>query len=183
MMECQECHDNPATLHFTQIIHGEKNEVHVCEACAKEKGYMTYPEETYTLQNLLEGLFNFDMNQLEGHHEKVMKQSKGLQCSRCKLTLNEFKQQGKFGCATCYEVFSTRLDPILRRVHSGNTKHLGKLPKRQGGSFRLQREIKKYQEKLKDLVEKEAFEDAVIIRDKIKELKRGQTNLKEGEDS
>src|SRR5699024_9290691 len=37
-----------------------KLEVHVCEVCAKKKGYMSSPEEAYTLHDLLTGLFNID---------------------------------------------------------------------------------------------------------------------------
>jgi len=168
-MACQECQKRPATLHFTKFTNGKKTEVHLCEVCAKEKGYMTYPEEGYSLHNLLSGLFNFDSKQMDSH-QGSFHHPQELQSHRCGLSLSEFKRFGKFGCAECYESFSSRLDPIFRRVHSGNTKHNGKIPKRQGGHLHTKKELESYKDQLKQLVAREEFEKAAVIRDKIKDL-------------
>lgn len=171
-MECQECHKRPATLHFTQVINGNKTEVHVCEVCAKDKGYMTYPEDGYSLHNLLSGLFNFDTSSLESQKGSSYKQTKELQCSQCEMTFTEFKRVGKFGCAECYQAFSDSLDPIFRRVHSGNTKHYGKIPTRKGGDLHTKKQVESYKEELHRLIEDEAFEEAATVRDKIKDLEK-----------
>ena len=34
-MKCQTC-SNPATVHLTDIVEGQKKEVHLCEACAEQ---------------------------------------------------------------------------------------------------------------------------------------------------
>ncbi|HLS08860.1 UvrB/UvrC motif-containing protein [Lentibacillus sp.] len=166
-MECQECHKRPATLHFTQVINGEKEEVYVCEVCAKEKGYMSYPEEGYSLHHLLSGLFN---STFESPKNTSSQQTKELQCPKCDMTLSEFKRVGKFGCPSCYETFSDNLDPVFSRVHSGNTKHYGKIPARIGGNMRIKRQVDAYKEELQRLIKNEAFEEAATVRDKIKEL-------------
>ncbi|MGM8212729.1 UvrB/UvrC motif-containing protein [Virgibacillus sp. W0430] len=171
-MECQECHKRPASLHFTQVINGSKTEVHVCEVCAKKKGYMTYPEEGYSLHHLLSGLFNFESPSLDSHPHAPFQQTQELQCPKCNLTLSEFQRAGKFGCATCYDAFSEKLDPIFRRVHSGNTKHYGKIPRRKGGSLHTKKQLEAYRKKLQQLIEKEAFEEAATVRDKIKQLEQ-----------
>ncbi|MFD2630586.1 UvrB/UvrC motif-containing protein [Oceanobacillus kapialis] len=182
-MECQECHERPATLHFTKYVNGQKSEVHVCEVCAKEKGYMHYPEEGYSLHNLLSGLMNFDTSTLKGHPQSTFQQVKELQCPKCEMTFSEFKQVGKFGCAVCYDTFSERLDPIFRRVHAGNTRHHGKIPKRQGGDLHKKKLIEDYKDKLKELIENEAFEEAAEIRDKIKALETNAQAPEEGDHS
>ena len=41
-MICQECNKRPATLHFTKIINGEKEQFQLCEQCAQEKGEYIY---------------------------------------------------------------------------------------------------------------------------------------------
>lgn len=174
IMECQECQQRPSTLHFTRVINGNKKEIYVCEVCARDKGYMTYPEEGYSLHNLLAGLFNFESTPIKKHQETSLKQSQQLQCPKCKLTFSEFKRIGKFGCATCYQTFSDQLNPIIRRVHSGNTKHSGKIPKRKGGSLHTKKKLEAYQMKLQHLIKKEAFEEAALIRDEIKKLKDQQ---------
>ncbi|MGM8365534.1 UvrB/UvrC motif-containing protein [Virgibacillus sp. W0181] len=179
-MECQECHKRPASLHFTQVVNGNKTEMHVCEVCAKKKGYMNYPEEGYSLHHLLSGLFNFDNQQLDGHQEDPFQKVEELQCQKCKLTFNQFQRVGKFGCASCYDTFSEKLDSIFRRVHSGNTKHYGKIPRRKGGDLHTKKQLESYRDQMQQLIEKEAFEDAAKVRDKIKELER--LNKKAGDD-
>lgn len=182
-MECQECHERPATLQFTQLINNQLSEIHVCEVCAKEKGYMTYPGEGYSLHNLLAGLFNFDKGQMGGQQGKTsFKQPQELHCPKCNMTFSDFKRIGKFGCATCYHAFSSRLDPILRRVHSGNTEHNGKIPKRKGGNLHTKKRLEEYKIKLEQLIKNEAFEEAAEVRDKIKALKN-QQNTEAGEES
>lgn len=181
-MDCQECQERPATLHFTQLINGNKTETHICEVCAKEIGYMTYPEEGYSLQNLLAGLFNFDSTHLENHNGNSFKQLKESHCPKCDLTFSEFKRIGKFGCAECYHTFSSQLDPILRRVHSGNTKHSGKIPIRKGGSLHTKKQLEMFQSELQQLIKSEEFEEAALVRDKIRELKEEQHDSKAGEE-
>lgn len=182
-MECQECQQRPATLHLTQLINGNKTEMHVCEVCAKENGYMTYPEEVYSLHNLLSGLFNFDTAKLESSHENTFKQMEELKCPKCEMTFSDFKRVGKFGCATCYETFAEKLDPILRRVHAGNTKHFGKIPKRKGGDMHTKKQLEIHKAELKHLIEAEAFEEAAHVRDKINELKGKNNNAEAGDNS
>ncbi|SHG12999.1 UvrB/UvrC motif-containing protein [Ornithinibacillus halophilus] len=183
-MECQECHKRPATLHFTQVINGNKTEIQLCEVCAKEKGYMTYPEDGYSLHNLLSGLFNFDSNHI-GTQKKdsQFQQVKELQCARCEMTFSEFKRVGKFGCAECYHTFSSHLDPIFRRVHSGNTKHRGKIPKRKGGDLHIKKQIESYKSELQELIVNEEFEKAATVRDKIRELEMDIRNKQDGDQS
>ncbi|GGJ74672.1 UvrB/UvrC motif-containing protein [Virgibacillus salexigens] len=182
-MKCQECHERPATLHFSQVIQGQKMEVHVCNVCAKEKGYMNYPEDGYSLHHLLSGLFNFDTSNIASAQGTTYQQVNELQCPKCELTFSEFKQIGKFGCAVCYETFNERLDPIFRRVHAGNTKHNGKIPKRQGGDLHKKKQVEALKDQLKSLVENEAFEEAAKVRDKIKALNQDQDKPEAGDQS
>ncbi|MCM3741075.1 UvrB/UvrC motif-containing protein [Oceanobacillus luteolus] len=170
-MRCQECEERQATVHFKQIINGEKKEFHLCEVCAQEKGYMQMPNQGSSLHDLLTGLFNFDSAPL-GAQTASTQQLKELQCPSCQLTFSAFKEMGKFGCATCYETFSGRIDPIIRRVHAGNAKHAGKIPKRTGGSIQKKRQLEEYRAQLKKLISEEAFEDAAVLRDKIKALEK-----------
>ncbi|MFC3040951.1 UvrB/UvrC motif-containing protein [Virgibacillus xinjiangensis] len=180
-MECQECHKRPATLHLTKVINGSKTTVHVCGVCAKEMGYMNSSEEGYSLQNLLSGLFNFDPGVLGAQKGQPYQQSQEFQCPGCGMTFSEFQRVGKFGCASCYKTFSSRLDPIFRRVHSGNTQHSGKIPKRQGGDLNKKKQLENYREQLKHLIEEEAFEEAAKVRDQIRALQSDKDDREAGE--
>ncbi len=165
-MICQECGKKPATLHFTKIVNGDKTEFHICESCAKEKGeIIPGTPNGFSIHNLISGLLDFGpstANPLE-------KQPKDLQCKECGLTYAQFGKLGRFGCSSCYNYFSERLDPLLKRVH-GNTTHTGKIPRRAGNEIKGKRELEKLKKDLQDYIEKEEFEQAAKIRDKIREL-------------
>lgn len=171
-MLCTECKENPATLHFTQIINGNKTEVNVCEACAQKEGYVANSEDTFSLHDLLTGLFHATpkSSSVDLNDERMFNRFATLKCDVCQLSFTEFQRIGKFGCANCYEAFKLRLNGVIRRVHSGNTEHNGKIPKRKGGKLHLQKEIALYRDYLQQLIEEENFEEAAIIRDRIKEL-------------
>lgn len=168
-MECQECHERPATLHFTQVINGEKSEIHVCEQCAKEKGYVSYGEEAFSFHNLLSGLFNSHPLPDSNSNTKV-ESNNGIKCEKCGLTYQEFTRIGKFGCAQCYKSFNQHLNPIFRRVHSGNTQHHGKVPKREGGKIHLKKKIQQQKMDLQQLIQREEFEEAAQVRDRIRSM-------------
>lgn len=170
-MECQECHMRPATLHFTKIINGDKVEYHLCEQCAMEKGHMMAASNTFTIHDLLSGLLNFDQALGSTQEKKV----KVLECPKCGLTYSQFKDTGKFGCEECYRTFNEKLDPVFRRVHSGNTSHKGKIPKRAGQDLNEKKRVAQLKEELQRFIQEEEFEKAAEIRDEIRALEnRGE---------
>ncbi|PTX58141.1 protein arginine kinase activator [Melghirimyces profundicolus] len=169
-MQCQECGKRPATLHYTKIINGEKMEFHLCEVCAKEKGeQMAGMEAGFSIHNLLSGLLNLDGQFAEGQPARSASSSEGLRCKTCGLTYSQFSKIGRFGCSDCYKAFAERLDPLFRRVH-GHTTHRGKVPERTGGKLRIRREIERLKQELSARIQKEEFEEAARLRDRIREL-------------
>src|SRR5690606_41997659 len=48
-------------------------------------------------------------------------------CPSCGFSFPKFLQLGKFGCASCYDSFSSQLDEIFKRFHNVNTEHTGKI--------------------------------------------------------
>lgn len=182
-MECQECHERKATLHFKHIVNGQETKVSLCEVCAQQKGYTTYPEEGYSLSDLLSGLFPSEALNLGTQNTNKPKQRQDLTCSSCGRTFSEFKSSGKFGCVDCYRSFASKVEPMLRRVHAGNTKHIGKIPERAGKYIQQKQLILSYKEKLKQLIAEEEFEEAAVIRDKIRKLEQSHLNGEAGEES
>jgi protein arginine kinase activator len=167
-MICQECEQRQATLHFTKIVNGEKTEFHICEVCAKEKGETVQGmSNTFSIHNLLSGLLNF-----ENHTLGPKQQQTQLACNSCGLTYSQFSRSGRFGCASCYTQFGDRLDPLFRKVHSGNESHRGKIPRRSGGIIHMKRELNTMKDKLQQAIAKEEFEEAAQIRDQIRQLER-----------
>lgn len=165
-MLCQECGKRPATLHFTKIVNGEKTELHICESCARERGeFVPGTQGGFSIHNLLSGLLDFE--QAGGGAAK----SQAARCETCGMTFSQFSKIGRFGCSDCYKHFSDKLDPLLKRVH-GNTVHVGKVPKRAGGQVKAKREIDRLKQEMQRRIEREDFESAARLRDRIRELER-----------
>ena len=43
-MICEICREQIATVHLTEIVNNAKKEIHLCEACAQEKGVAIHSE-------------------------------------------------------------------------------------------------------------------------------------------
>lgn len=164
-MLCQECNQKQATVHLTRIINNQKTELYLCEDCARGKKELGLSGEPFSFHNLLAGILN---PKTEG---EVMGYPYAREqiCSGCGLDFGEFSQQGLFGCSTCYDQFSQQMDQLLRRIH-GNNRHTGKIPLRSGRLIKQKQKIKDLRHRLQEAVEKEAFEEAAVLRDKIKDL-------------
>ena len=122
----------------------------------------------FSINNLLAGLFAIDQASHQQKHHPL--QQEILQCENCKMTFQQFVDMGMFGCAHCYETFRDQLKPIVKRVHSGNDSHKGKVPKRIGGSIHVRKQIQQLKEELQLLIAQEEFELAAEKRDEIRSL-------------
>lgn len=173
-MICQECHQRPATLHFTKIVNGEKGEIHLCEKCAHEKGdlFMFNNSSGFSINNLLAGLFKMQPSLQHQSQADPFQSQEILQCDRCSMTFQQFIKAGRFGCSNCYTTFQESLTPIYKRLHSGNSVHKGKIPKRIGGTMHIKKNLEELKHQLKELITKEEFEKAAIVRDEIRLLDR-----------
>lgn len=91
-------------------------------------------------------------------------------CPKCNTTLEHYKKTGLLGCSYCYTYFEDYLAQGIRRVQGG-MKHVGKIPKSAEVEILNKRKIDDLRIKLKELVEKEEFEEAAKVRDEIKVVK------------
>ncbi|PRO64639.1 UvrB/UvrC motif-containing protein [Alkalicoccus urumqiensis] len=173
-MLCQECQEREASLHFTKIINGEKTEMHLCDVCAKDKGDYLPGGKSFSIHQLLSGLL--DSGQKFSQSQEKKEQRPELTCGTCGMTYRKFAEIGRFGCADCYTHFDQKLDPIFRRIHGGNTRHAGKIPKRKGKDMHLYREIEELKQEMQKQIAEEEFEAAADLRDRIREL---ENSLKE----
>lgn len=162
-MLCNECGKNEANVHVTQIINGKKTETHLCEECAKKN--QTFFNSNFSMENLFSSMLNNAFN------STTYLPSKG--CSKCGMTYDEFRNIGKFGCSDCIDTFKPKLMPIVKNIQ-GYDIHSGKIPKRAGGSFKIQKDIEKLKAQLKYAIENEEYEKAAQLRDKIREM---ETNI------
>ncbi|WP_062196979.1 UvrB/UvrC motif-containing protein [Massilibacterium senegalense] len=178
-MLCQQCQQREATLHFTKIVNGQVEEVHVCEQCAREKGKHIPGSNSFSIHDLLSGLLSFEQPFQQKQSVSYVQEE---HCPTCNMTFEQVVKRGRFGCTDCYHTFKNRIDPILKRVHGGNTEHRGKVPKRAGVDLHMKKQIEELKRQLQQCVEKEAFEEAATIRDQIKRLEKQLTDSR-GESS
>ncbi len=158
-MLCNECEKNNATVHITKILNGVKTESHLCEDCAKKQ--QAFFNNNFSMESLLSGMLN------EAFSEKCLCENDV--CKTCGMTFNEFREIGKFGCSNCISTFKDRLIPAIKNLQ-GYDVHTGKIPKKAGGKYKVQMEIEKLKKELRTKIEQEKYEDAAVIRDKIKEM-------------
>ena len=161
-MLCQRCQKNEANVHFTKIVNGEMVKYYLCEQCAKSAPEFNFVLSPGIIPHFLQTMFNFT-----NPKKTVLEES----CPQCGRRLSEISKIGKLGCSGCYDKFQSELEPILRNIHGGGH-HVGKIPARKGASIREKIEIQKLKEKLQQLVIKEEFEAAAVVRDQIRELEQ-----------
>ncbi len=118
-MFCDICNKNPATVHLTEIIDEQMNELHLCENCARHKSAAM--EQQFGLSDLLAGMADFE--KFSSKDEEMVT----IKCPSCGLAYADFKKIGRLGCGECYNVFRKYLAPLLKRIH-GSNQHIGKSP-------------------------------------------------------
>ncbi|MGE5632803.1 MAG: UvrB/UvrC motif-containing protein [Caulobacteraceae bacterium] len=166
-MLCEECGKRPASVHITRVENGKKTDMHLCEQCAIQKGLLGI-STSFSINDLLAGLLN------SGNVSSLKKDAvQDVKCDVCGLSYNRFRETGRFGCSNCYKVFGERLNPLFKKLH-GNTSHTGKIPDRVGGRIKVLREVEKLKKELDEAIRDEEYEQAAVIRDKIKEIYKSE---------
>jgi protein arginine kinase activator len=165
---CQECHEKIATILFTQIVNNTKTVLHLCKDCAHKKGIEIGEKKgTNPVNDFLAGMVDDEESDRQGYDSLV--------CSACGLAYKEFRSSGKLGCGVCYRAFEAPLKKLLRKIH-GNTMHHGKRPAMPEATVRSTAEsISDLKRELAQCVEREDFEKAAELRDRIKDLERETT--------
>lgn len=164
-MKCEKCHVNEATVFITQNINGESREMNLCESCAAEQEQPLF-DEAFSFQQFLTGFMENSQpsNPTSAQMDIVL-------CPGCGMSLQDFKQNSKVGCAKCYKTFGSHLYPVVKRLH-GTVRHTGKVPGRIGEDVKAQQLLEQYEGQLKIALMKEDYESAARFRDKIRELKQ-----------
>ena len=167
-MLCENCKKNTANTYFKQTVNGKTREVFLCSECAAKLGLGD------SMMNF--GNFGFGLSavsDLLGVTSPAVSR-----CPTCGMTLKEVSDSGMMGCADCYDTFRDYLRKLLPRI-SGNKVHTGKTPRTAQGETGDGLDALKV--KLAEAVKTENFEEATVLRDKIRAL---ESEIKEkGEQS
>jgi protein arginine kinase activator len=157
-VKCHSC-SKPATVHVTNIIEGQKKELHLCQACAEEQQIIAKKE--LNLPAILQTLIGQHIGQMTDELAR-------LTCPACGIKYMEFRAEGRLGCPHDYEAFRAGLEPLLQRIHRA-VRHVGKTPKERRLTSALQAELLLMRTQLRSAVESEDYEEAARLRDLLRQ--------------
>lgn len=160
-MVCHICKKNQATVHLTEIVNHTVREMHICEECARD-------QQTKLSASPLEPIAQ---SLIPSPVPDVPKEFMDRKCPVCGITLQQFRTKARFGCPNDYDFFQEVILPVLAKIQ-GATQYRGKIPK--GTShpkMEMEHELYQLEQELKKLVQREDYEAAAQIRDKIQSLR------------
>lgn len=96
---------------------------------------------------------------------------RGAVCPECGMRTTTFQKTGRFGCPGCYDHFLPYIGDLLGKMHEG-TLHLGKTPRRRADDSAPEKRLPVWQDRLRNLVARENFEEAAVVRDEIGRLEK-----------
>lgn len=99
-------------------------------------------------------------------------------CPHCGMTMGMFERLGRFGCSRCYDTFAPEIARLVKRLQ-GSAQYAGRVPERTSGDLKVKRQITLLRHNLEQAVRDEQFEEAVVLRDKIRALEQELLCLKE----
>ena len=163
-MVCELCKQSQATVHLTEIVNDQMTELHLCEACANQKGAQV--ESHFGLADLLSGLSDY------GKAPESTEEVSTKTCPTCGMTYDDFRKVGRLGCAECYVTFRRSLGSLLKRIH-GSPIHVGKSPARLLKPAKIAKtEMLDLKRKLEQAIQNEEFEQAAKLRDQIRRFEQ-----------
>lgn len=171
-MKCQKC-QNIAIVHITDIPTKDQiGEYHLCDACAHKQ----FPDPYLKNPNQSSGVSAGSSNSQDANSPSSDDLDEPTlltrECENCGFKFADFRSQGRLGCPQDYEVFRQELVPLLENIH-GETKHIGKTPRRLPQTQATQKELVGLRRRLAQAVHKENYEEAARLRDQIRQLENG----------
>lgn len=172
-MLCQKCHKKTASVFISSMINGQETRIYLCDDCIKDYKIPNFNYQApFSIKDVMDKLKIDEEIHLNKENSLLIENDSDkndITCSSCYTTYNDYRQTGKLGCSRCYEVFEEYLKPVLKNIH-GYEEYIGKTPKKDDDIINISREIKVLKEDLNMAIEKEEYEKAADIRDKIKDL-------------
>ncbi|MDR1533568.1 MAG: UvrB/UvrC motif-containing protein [Planctomycetota bacterium] len=177
---CQICKKALATIHLTDIHNNVKKEVHLCESCAREKGF-----DLKTAANLPQILgLAAKKGLIQGagpNPAPAVQERKGdgddPACPECGTTWNQFNERGRLGCPRDYQAFGDRLRRLVAgqlppRVAPGGAFHVGKSPGAiPDSAAALGRGIRSLERRLREAAAEEKYEEAAALKSELDRLR------------
>lgn len=167
-MKCNICGKKNAIIHIQQVSGTEEISINICEKCAMERGFHFGSKE-----------FDLSFNNLITNFNNIKKaidaQENSKICIECGAIFEEFKKSGIAGCGACYTEFNKYISSYLKKT-ARSCQHIGKHPSKIKILRRKQHEVFGLKKQLTKAVNCENYEEAAILKDKIRLVKKQINN-------
>ncbi len=198
-MICDKCHQRPACVHLRTINpEGKTSTLNLCAACAMEElaGAQGAQDALHALRMALKetGMKLPDLdkhalleaattlgNLIPDSDKGQGSSSKPQECPKCKLTLEDFKENFRLRCPECVPAFQSELEEHLHgdlwqgKVPLSERGVASKNPERQ---LLLER-IHEAEVQLKAAVKDEKYEEAGVLKREIADLRKQASEFSE----
>lgn len=166
-MLCERCHAHPATVHMVQVVNGHRKEEHLCSECA-EKEHVFQKEQSFFGHGFFDSpLDHFFGGSMLGHlledpfGTRTLEDQGGqfIEVSPEKLPENE----------SSYDRFKEAIRPSFQKGKNEIPVNEPKAKKKADAPAESE-ELQALRKELKSCVDREDFERACEVRDKIKAI-------------
>ena len=167
-MHCEKCHKKKSTVIYHENISGRARTLHLCADCADTM------EAARELEDMSAAFaaFSSPLLGIADRHVSPLQisiQAEDRTCSVCRISSAEIVADGRVGCSSCYDCFSDWLGETLTNLcerggYRGKVARLVRVREENGRRMRLLRA------QLADAIATEQYEQAAILRDRIREL-------------
>lgn len=178
-MLCEQCNMREATIVIREVVNGVMTEHHLCSQCASESEFGMLFDGDSSFAKLLSGILGMNTESEDEEDEEAQ----SLACPMCGTTFGDFVQNGRFGCAECYETFGLLIRDNIKKLQGSDT-HVGKHPRYLGELYEHAKIVSRKKEeeslceqlsvltaKQQEAVRDEDYEAAARYRDEIRSLK------------
>lgn len=145
-MICQNCGQREATICVVKIANNKMEKKYICPVCASK-----IDNFSEGIEEVINPLFNNE-NRFNDINDEI--------CPTCGQSRRHLKETGEFNCKDCYNFLEV------------DKKHIGKVPSRNKEELYVINIIEEKEKELKKLVVEERYEEAAVLRDEIKGLKK-----------
>ena len=166
-MLCERCHAHPATVHMVQVVNGHRKEEHLCSECA-EKEHVFQKEQSFFGHGFFDSpLDHFFGGSMLGHlledpfGTRTLEDQGGqfIEVSPEKLPENE----------DSYSRFKESIRPLFQKGKNEIPVNEPKAKEKADAPAESE-ELQALRKELKSCVDREDFERACEVRDKIKAM-------------
>ena len=155
-MKCQLC-EQEASVTYTKIVGDKSQKIHLCAACADEKGITNL--DNFNLSDIL-------MSDMEKADSSEGGATAEHECSECGFTLEDLRKVGRLGCSACYQLFGSEVKSMIGGMHKGET-HKGKVPEGMLLVIEAKSKIEDLQSQLDKAIEAEEYEKAGELKNQL----------------